>query len=85
MNKEDKWYKLIYRGTIYTERKIRLYRKLLKSDKYFTMADYAYFGREIYRYRVFRKECAVKLAFQTIKFWSQLYFKIKLFFNTQNK
>lgn len=36
-------------------RKIRMYHKLLSSDKYFTQKEYEYFGRKIYELRNFLK------------------------------
>lgn len=57
-----KWYKLIFYGTIYTEIQLRKYRRLLKSDQYFTEEDYKWFGKRIYDLRLFRKQCAEELA-----------------------
>jgi len=57
-----KWYMLIYYGTIFTEKKLRVYRKLLNSDQYFTREEYEYFGKRIYELRIFRKKCSSELA-----------------------
>lgn len=57
-----KWYQLLYFGTIKIQNKIRLYRKLLNSDKYFSEREYEYFGNRIYKLRLLRKQIGEELA-----------------------
>lgn len=59
---KDKWYQLIYWGTIGTELRLRRYFKLLKSDQYFSEDDYKWFGKRIYDLRLYRKMCADELV-----------------------
>lgn len=57
---------LFYVGTIKIQKKINIYRKLLKSDKHFTKEDYRYFGGRIYELRLLRKQIAEDQAIRLL-------------------
>lgn len=74
---KDKWYKLLYYGTIGIQLKLRIYTKLLKSDKYFTREDYKHFGNRIYELRLLRKEIAEELGDEILNYINKSKQKIK--------
>lgn len=69
--KDEKLLFLILAATWVTERKIKFYTKLLKSDKFFTLEDYKYFGGEIFKMRELRKEIAEELVERIFYFFKK--------------